>query len=346
MAQKVNPIAVRLKLNRNHESDWFSDYYYTNLLFQDIYLNQFFDSLRRNQGNKLGIKRTSKCIIQHYPKRSLFYLFYIPNGTKTELNFHSNSLKQLNFKSSFKFTKIPFSHSRATPVQMQLKLGSAAMVEKMQLKNCNQLFMQLCSVQLQLQNAFKLAELEKAKPISAEMFDFNMIILLYWAHYKSNCVFHLYENQNRPLFSNCFQHFSVSLYSPLLNHIVQPHFYYIQSLISHHNNTLASIVPIKMSSLFQCASAVSEEICAQLEQKKAFRQICKSIFQELKNKPFIKGLRVSCSGRINGAEIAKTEWKQFGETSLHVFSDKIDFASSRALTVYGILGVKVWISFR
>ena len=56
-------------------------------------------------------------------------------------------------------------------------------------------------------------------------------------------------------------------------------------------------------------------------------------------------LALSCSGRLNGAEIAKTECRKYGETSLHVFSDQIDYAKAQASTPYGILGVKVWVSY-
>jgi small subunit ribosomal protein S3 len=100
-----------------------------------------------------------------------------------------------------------------------------------------------------------------------------------------------------------------------------------------------------VSSIFQSASLIAQEIACKLEQKKSFRQICRSIFQQISNCKYIKGIRISCSGRLNGAEIAKTECRKYGETSLHVFSDKIDYAQTKASTAYGILGVKVWISY-
>jgi ribosomal protein S3 len=61
---------------------------------------------------------------------------------------------------------------------------------------------------------------------------------------------------------------------------------------------------------------------------------------------FIKGIRVLCSGRLNGVEMARTESKKFGQTSLHVFSSQIDYASENAYTLYGLIGVKVWLCFR
>lgn len=59
----------------------------------------------------------------------------------------------------------------------------------------------------------------------------------------------------------------------------------------------------------------------------------------------MKGIRICCSGRLNGAEIAQTECMKYGSTSLHVFSDYIGYARAETFTRYGILGVKVWISY-
>ena len=119
----------------------------------------------------------------------------------------------------------------------------------------------------------------------------------------------------------------------------------VHSILSQNTNTFISLRPIKVHSVFQCASLVAQEVACKLEQKKSFRLICRLIFQQLTVCNYIKGIRITCSGRLNGAEIAKTECRKFGETSLHVFSDKIDYARTEASTPYGILGVKVWISY-
>jgi ribosomal protein S3 len=119
----------------------------------------------------------------------------------------------------------------------------------------------------------------------------------------------------------------------------------IRNVLSVTTNTSVSFRPLKVHSIFHSANFVAQEIVCKLEQKKSFRLICRLIFQQVTFHPSIKGIRITCSGRINGAEIAKTECRKFGETSLHVFSDKIDYAQAIASTPYGVLGVKVWISF-
>ena len=59
----------------------------------------------------------------------------------------------------------------------------------------------------------------------------------------------------------------------------------------------------------------------------------------------IKGVRLQCSGRLGGVEMARKFFFKKGQTSLNVFSNKIDFATSVALTKYGIIGIKVWVSY-
>jgi ribosomal protein S3 len=121
----------------------------------------------------------------------------------------------------------------------------------------------------------------------------------------------------------------------------------IQSRIESHTGTFTSILPIKQSSVgYQTAYLVAQEISFQLEQKKSFRQICRSILKQMDLCQYIiKGIRIKCSGRLNGAEMAKTECRKYGETSLNVFSEPIDYAHTKASTPYGILGVKVWIAY-
>ena len=56
-----------------------------------------------------------------------------------------------------------------------------------------------------------------------------------------------------------------------------------------------------------------------------------------------KGVRIEVSGRLNGAEIARTEWYSEGRVPLHTLRADIDYGTSEALTTYGIIGVKVWV---
>jgi small subunit ribosomal protein S3 len=57
----------------------------------------------------------------------------------------------------------------------------------------------------------------------------------------------------------------------------------------------------------------------------------------------IKGIKIKISGRLNGAEIARSEWKREGRVPLQTLQAKIGYSSQTASTIYGILGVKVWV---
>ena len=109
------------------------------------------------------------------------------------------------------------------------------------------------------------------------------------------------------------------------------------------------LVPFQVSTEKQSALFLAQEVVYFLEKRVSFRKIKDQILKELRNSKIIKGVRITCSGRVGGkskkAQKAKTETVKQGQTSLGVFSSKIDFAQKSALTSFGLIGVKVWICF-
>jgi len=90
------------------------------------------------------------------------------------------------------------------------------------------------------------------------------------------------------------------------------------------------------------AQLVAENIALQLEKRVAFRRAMKkSVASALRFGTL--GVKVACSGRLAGAEIARTEWYREGRVPLHTFRADIDYGFSEAKTTYGIIGVKVWM---
>ena len=87
---------------------------------------------------------------------------------------------------------------------------------------------------------------------------------------------------------------------------------------------------------------VADNIAQQLEQSVAFRRAMKRAVQSAMRLG-AEGIRVNCSGRLGGAEIARTEWYREGRVPLHTLRADVDYGVSRANTTYGICGVKVWI---
>lgn len=90
------------------------------------------------------------------------------------------------------------------------------------------------------------------------------------------------------------------------------------------------------------AKLVADSIAYQLEKRVMFRRAIKKAIQATM-KAGAQGVKIAVAGRLNGAEIARTEWFKEGRIPLHVFRADIDYALSEAHTVYGIIGVKVWI---
>ena len=90
------------------------------------------------------------------------------------------------------------------------------------------------------------------------------------------------------------------------------------------------------------AKLVAENIAQQLERRVAFRRAMKRAVQSAV-KVGALGIRINCSGRLGGAEIARMEWYREGRVPLHTLRANIDYGVSRANTTYGICGIKVWI---
>ena len=91
------------------------------------------------------------------------------------------------------------------------------------------------------------------------------------------------------------------------------------------------------------AKLVAENIASQLEKRISFRRAMKKAVQSAMRLG-AKGVKVVCSGRLGGAEIARTEKYHEGSVPLHTLRGDIDYATAEAETTYGICGIKVWIN--
>jgi small subunit ribosomal protein S3 len=90
------------------------------------------------------------------------------------------------------------------------------------------------------------------------------------------------------------------------------------------------------------AKLAADGIAQQLERRVSFRRAMKKAVQSAL-KLGGQGIRVNCSGRLGGAEIARVEWYREGRVPLHTLRADIDYATSTAFTTYGTCGIKVWI---
>ena len=93
---------------------------------------------------------------------------------------------------------------------------------------------------------------------------------------------------------------------------------------------------------FEDANLIAKFIAEQLEKRTPFRRAVKQTIKKVQ-RTNMKGVKVEVSGRLNGIEIARSEWKRDGRVPLHTLKAKIDYTHQRAETIYGVIGIKVWL---
>jgi len=93
---------------------------------------------------------------------------------------------------------------------------------------------------------------------------------------------------------------------------------------------------------FEDAALIAKYIAEQLEKRIPFRRAVKQAIKKVQRTE-IKGIKIEVSGRLNGVDIARSEWKRDGKVPLHTLKAKIDYVHQRAETIYGVIGIKVWL---
>jgi len=106
------------------------------------------------------------------------------------------------------------------------------------------------------------------------------------------------------------------------------------------NEVQLNIVEVRKPELD--STLIAEGIAQQLERRVSFRRAMKRAVQSALRLG-AEGIRINCSGRLGGAEIARMEWYREGRVPLHTLRADVDYGIARALTTYGIIGVKVWV---
>lgn len=124
---------------------------------------------------------------------------------------------------------------------------------------------------------------------------------------------------------------------------------YLESSLSSFYNLELDLIPFRVQNDWQHANYLADEIVYFLEKRIPFRRLKNKILKQLSKISTIRGVRITCSGRVGGkskkAQRSKTECIKYGQTSLQVFSSKIDFSVKTAFTSFGSVGVKVWVCY-
>ena len=114
----------------------------------------------------------------------------------------------------------------------------------------------------------------------------------------------------------------------------------IKKLVIPNRQISINVIEIKKVNLN--ASLIGDLVVKQLEERVAFRRAIREALQAAQEEN-VKGIKIQVSGRLNGAEMARTEWIREGRVPLQTLRADIDYCKKEANTIYGVLGVKVWL---
>lgn len=108
------------------------------------------------------------------------------------------------------------------------------------------------------------------------------------------------------------------------------------------NNRQITINVVEVEKVNLNASLIAELVVKQLEERVAFKRAIREAMQ-IAREDNVSGIKIQVSGRLNGAEIARSEWIREGRVPLQTLRADIDYSAKEAHTIYGVLGVKVWL---
>lgn len=383
MGQKNHPLGLRIQSStRSFDNSWYSDHFFTKLvsvdMFLSLYLNTFFKIFQ------LPFARFS---IQHYPKTSKLYTFFcyprqsreykskifqIPSGLSnfSAKKHRQNHLRkqQLLFKNSIKDDVLWQHVTKTNPGLLSLQEKN---YEKWLISKFHKIFLKKKNVSVPT----KIYTKETPSTLSVFQRPKNFDTLKHHSLNRTTTLDNLkkvllIKSENIDFRLNDIKHLATNLYmmtpsknflmkQNILENYIIPNFVenmqlkyknHVQNYISQHFNSNLKFFPFKVNHEWQDAGFFADEIVYLLERRIPFRRLKNRILKQLVLNTNIKGLRLTCSGRVGGkskkAQRAKMDSIKYGQTSLHVFSSKIDFAVRTAHTPLGSTGIKVWICYK
>lgn len=114
----------------------------------------------------------------------------------------------------------------------------------------------------------------------------------------------------------------------------------IKKILPTNRQITINIVEVEKVNL--SASLIADLVVKQLEERIAFRRAIREAMQSAQEDQ-VSGIKIQVSGRLNGAEIARSEWNREGRVPLQTLRADIDYSAKEANTIYGVLGIKVWL---
>lgn len=354
MGQKANPISLRLNINRDFESSWYQDLNYSNILKHELsirnYMLNLFSFMSVYQG---------RILFQFFPKKLIIHSFI------TNKNLVSHVASSRKGGSSMKSRRPMGQNQKPSRVGMSSDLE----INKNTRQEAILLFMNYVLL-LEAQNGkhwtsdrggSSVGEITSLR-LGPSLGSPQYLLFLYLISEskklhstKKNAPSSFNFNERKLRDGRSSSVLTQSSGSRVLSGDIDISKYNYSSN-SFSQNVLPSLenltrlntdfFTLKLKSKYQSAAFLAQYIAECFEKNISFRQVYKQIQREILQYPdkTILGVKIQCCGRINGAEIAKVESRKMGQTSLHTFSAQVDFSKAEAYTVYGIIGIKVWIS--
>ena len=120
---------------------------------------------------------------------------------------------------------------------------------------------------------------------------------------------------------------------------------HLENLVKAYSKMGSFLLLLKVGNGYKSASFIVGAVVLLIQERKSLNRGLSLLFKDSKRHYFINGFRICCSGRLSGVEKAKVSDLKAGQTSSQIFTKNVDYASGKVSTKYGIIGIKVWISF-
>lgn len=354
MGQKSNPFFLRLeKTNQHFQYCWYGDYNYTTQFLENCRISTYIQNIY--QQAQAGIP----LIFLKRGREQVELALFLPQRS-------GSATKRLKFAPTRSFRKkrlqpsIEVVRSNSRYKREQNFWGTAEIVREYQ-KRMLQFVLYSGALAgginpLSLESALRerfpfllrqVLQREKPKSVVREKllqpFSSEMVLLRTTSD----------ENLQIPFFYVLFfsPFFNSKLFFPKNGALAATPFHnHLEGSICLQLETRCKMHLLKCPSVHQNPLFLAEQLVCSLQERTPFRRLKHRLIREISKNSFIKGVRITCSGRVAArskkAQKAKKESIQWGQTSLHVFSELVHFASKSANTTFGKVGVKVWICYR
>jgi len=317
MSQKINPVSLRLFSNKKRESVWYNKYNYSSNLISDLLIRRYIENL--SLVNHLHLAKIT--------------LQLLSNSMIID-NFYYHPISRLSTLNKIKKDEEIFPLKKNKPNYYCSENNFNFLNNKIILEHSNTLgkkFLILSILKQKYQN-FK----DPKSPFMLYNSFVNNLDFKSVPKNQLNC--HLV---NQHLYKLKVDKDQLINGVDKINHKKR-----IENVISNWYLNPVNINWIHLGNPCLSAEFLAQYIAVSLLQRESFRRITQKIIKKVSETSNILGLRIICSGRFGGAEMARVESVRYGQTSLHVFSKKIDYSLRTALIPQGLFGIKVWLCFK